>query len=297
MKNPPEMPRLKGFRFPREIVAYAVWVYHRFALSTADVEDLLAERGVIVSRETIRLWVNRFGPHFADCMKRDRPAAADKWHLDEVVIPINGVKHWLWRAVDANGDVLDILVQSHRNAKAAKRFLKKLIDRFGEPRVIVTDKLRGYLKPISSLAPKADHRAHKGLNNRAEGSHRPTRKREKLMGRFNPLGKLRDFSPRTIKSTSSSDLADTISLLLLTAMLDPMLSVCGMNTHWKWWHSSSPTGPFASGSQQLGNAVHRQKSATPCGPALYLFKQLYQRVRSISLVSKISMTSPSRISS
>jgi len=90
MKNPPEMPRLKGFRFPREIVAYAVWVYHRFALSTADVEDLLAERGVIVSRETIRLWVNRFGPHFADCMKRDRPAAADKWHLDEVVIPING---------------------------------------------------------------------------------------------------------------------------------------------------------------------------------------------------------------
>ena len=178
------MPRLKGFRFPREIISYSVWAYHRFALSTADVEDLLSARGVIVSRETIRQWVNRFGPHFADCVKRDRPAAADKWHLDEVVIPINGVKHWLWRAVDANGDVLDILVQSHRNAKAAKRFIKRLIDRFGEPRVIVTDKLRSYLKPISSLAPKADHRAHKSLNNRAEGSHRPTRKREKLMGRF-----------------------------------------------------------------------------------------------------------------
>lgn len=178
------MPRLKGFRFPREIISYAVWAYHRFALSTADVEDLLAARGVTVSREAIRHWVNRFGSHFARCIKRDRPAAADKWHLDEVVIPINGVKHWLWRAVDANGDVLDILVQSHRNAKAAKRFFKKLIDRFGQPRVVITDKLRSYIKPISNLAPDADHRAHKGLNNRAEGSHRPTRKREKLMGRF-----------------------------------------------------------------------------------------------------------------
>ena len=120
--------------------------------------------------------MNRFGRHFADCIKRDRPNAADKWHLDEVVIPINGEKQW--RAVDANGDVLDILVQKHRNAKAAKRFLQRLIDRFGEPRVIITDKLRSYIKPIKSLAPNAEHRAHKGLNNRVEGSHRPTRKRE-----------------------------------------------------------------------------------------------------------------------
>ena len=109
MNIPSSMPRLKGYRFPREIIAYAVWVYHRFALSTADVEDLLADRGVMVSRETIRKWVNRFGRHFADCIMRDRPAAADKWHLDEVVIPINGRKYWLWRAVDAKGDVLDIL--------------------------------------------------------------------------------------------------------------------------------------------------------------------------------------------
>ena len=178
------MPHIKGYRFPREVVAYAVLAYLRFALSTADVEDLLAERGVIVSRESIRLWVNRFGCHFADCIKRDRPKAADKWHLDEVVIPINGEKQWLWRAVDANGDTLDILVQKHRNVKAAKRFLRRLIARFGEPRVIVTDKLRSYIKPIKSLAPGADHRAHKGLNNRVEGSHRPTRKREKIMGRF-----------------------------------------------------------------------------------------------------------------
>lgn len=178
------MPRLKGFRHPREIIAYAVWVYHRFALSTADVEDLLAERGVIVSRETIRLWVNRFGAHFADCIRRDRPSAADKWHLDEVVIPINGIKYWLWRAVDADGDVLDILVQPRRNAKAATRFLKRLIAQFGAPRVVVTDKLRSYFKPIRDLAPDADHRAHKGPNNRIERSHRPTRKREKIMGRF-----------------------------------------------------------------------------------------------------------------
>nr|WP_281283564.1 IS6 family transposase [Palleronia caenipelagi] len=159
MNTPAEMPRLKGYRFPREVIFYAVWAYHRFALSTADVEDLLAERGVIVSRETVRKWVNRFGSHFAHCIKRDRPAAADKWHLDEVVIPINGVKMWLWRAVDGNGDVLDILVQPRRNAKAARRFLKQLITRFGQPRVIITDKLRSYIKPIRQLAPNAEHRA------------------------------------------------------------------------------------------------------------------------------------------
>ena len=187
------MPRLKGYRFPREIVAYAVWAYHRFALSTADVEDLLAERGVIVSRETVRNWVNRFGRHFADCIKRDRPRTSDKRHLDEVVVPINGVKLWLWRAVDADGNVLDILVQKQRNAKAARRFLKRLIDRFGAPRVVITDKLRSYIRPIRNLAAKADHRAHKGLNNRIEGSHRPTRKREKLMGRFNSPGQAQRF--------------------------------------------------------------------------------------------------------
>ena len=184
MNAPSTMPRLKGFRFPRQIISYAVWAYHRFAMSAGDVEDLLAERGVVVSRESIRLWVNRFGRHFASCIKRDRPGAADKWHLDEVVISIRGEKFWLWRAVDANGDVLDILVQKRRDAKAANRFLRRLVDRFGKPRVIVTDKLRSYIKPVKSVTPSADHRAHKGLNNRIEGSHRPTRKREKIMGRF-----------------------------------------------------------------------------------------------------------------
>ena len=184
MDIPTDMPRLKGFRFPREIIAYAVWTYHRFALSTADVEDLLAERGVIVSREAVRLWVNRFGAHFADCIRRDRPRPNDKWHMDEVVITIRGDKHWLWRAIDANGAALDILVQTRRNAKAAKRFFQRLLAQFGEPRVVITDKLRSYIKPIKLLASSADHRAHKGLNNAIEVSHRPIRKREKICGRF-----------------------------------------------------------------------------------------------------------------
>ncbi len=132
------MPDLKGFRYPHEIIAYAVWTYHRFAMSTADVEDLLAARGVIVSREAVRLWVNRFGQHFADCIRQDRPRPNDKWHLDEVVITIRGKKHWLWRAVDANGNVLDILVQTRRNAKAAKRFFQRSVAQFGEPRVVIT---------------------------------------------------------------------------------------------------------------------------------------------------------------
>lgn len=184
MNIPIDLPRLKGFRYPREIIAFAVWAYHRLALSTADVEDLLAARGVIVSREAIRLWVNRFGQHFANFIRRDRPRPNDKWHMDEAMITIRGKKHWLWRAIDADGDVLDILVQTRRNAKAAKRFFQRLVSQFGEPRVVITDKLRSYIKPVKTLAPNTDHRAHKGLNNAIEVSHRPTRKREKIFGKF-----------------------------------------------------------------------------------------------------------------
>lgn len=184
MMKPVPLPPLKGYRHPREVISYAVWAYYRFALSTADVEDLIAERGVIVSRETVRQWVNRFGSHFAACIRRDRPTPRDKWHMDEVVIPINGEAHWLWRAIDANGDVLDILVQKRRNAKAAKRFFRRLVKDYGRPRVLVSDKLRSYGVAVRSVTPDADHRAHKGLNNRIEVSHRPTRKREKIMGRF-----------------------------------------------------------------------------------------------------------------
>ena len=184
---------LKGYRFPRSFISYAVWAYHRFALSLRDVEDLLSERGITVSHETIRAWCSRFGPVIAAAIRRDRPHPSDKWHMDEVVISIGGKKHWLWRAVDSRGDVLDILVQSRRNARAAKRFLKKLMRRWGLPRVAVTDKLRSYDVAIRDLSPGVDHRRHKGLNNRIEASHRHTRRREKIMGRFKSPGQAQRF--------------------------------------------------------------------------------------------------------
>jgi len=172
-------PRLKGFRFPRSVISYAVWAYHRFAFSLRDVEDLLAERGVIVSYESIRVWCQRFGTQIAARIRRDPPVPADKSHMDEVVIPIRGQKHWLWRAVGANGDVLEILVQSRRNAHAAKRFLSKLMQQWGLPRVLVTDKRRSYGVAVRDLCPSVDHRSHKGLNNRSEASHRHTHDEER----------------------------------------------------------------------------------------------------------------------
>lgn len=146
------------------------------------MEELFAERGVIVSRETIRLWVNRFGAHFATCIRRERPRPHGQWHLDEVVAAINGEKHWLWPVIDASGDVLDILAQPHRCANAAKLFLGRLIAR--SQRGVVADKLHSYSKPIAQLVSGTDHRAHKGLNNRIGGPHRPTRRKEKIMARF-----------------------------------------------------------------------------------------------------------------
>lgn len=199
MLNLADLSRLKGFRFPCSVIGYAVWAYHRFALSLRDVEDLLAARGITVSYETIRDWVTRFGSQFAAKIRRDRPRPADKWHLDEVVVPIKGRKHWLWRAVDANGDVLDILVQSRRNKDAAKRFFRKLFRRWGEPRVLITDKLRSYAAAKSEIAPGIEHRQHKGINNLAEASHRHTRRREKIMGRFKSPGQAQRSCRSTIK--------------------------------------------------------------------------------------------------
>ena len=194
MLNLADLSRLKGFRFSRSVIGYAVWAYHRFALSLRDVEDLLAARGIIVSYETVRDWVARFGSQFAAKTRRDRPHPADKWHLDEVVLPIKGRKHWLWRAVDANGDVLDILVQSRRNKTAAKRFFRKLFRRWGAPRVLITDKLRSYAAAKADIAPGIEHRQHKGINNLAEASHRHTRRREKVMGRFKSPGQAQRFA-------------------------------------------------------------------------------------------------------
>lgn len=175
----------KGFRFPAEVISHAVWLYHRFPLSYREVEELLLARGIIVSHETVRQWCDKFGPEYAARLRRRRPQAGDKWHLDEVFIKVNGVRQYLWRAVDQDGNILDILVQSKRDAKAAKRFLAKLMKKQCRvPRVLVTDKCRSYGPAHRALMPSVEHRSHKGLNNRAENSHQPTRQREHAMKGF-----------------------------------------------------------------------------------------------------------------
>jgi putative transposase len=172
-------------RFPAEIISHAVWLYHVFSLSLRDVELLLAERGVVVSYETVRRWCQKFAASFADRVRRRRPRPGDKWHMDEVFIRIQGVQHYLWRAVDQNGVVLDILVQARRDANAGKRFFRRLLKGLQYvPRVIVTDKLRSYGVAQRYLLPSVEHRQSRYLNNRAENSHRPTRSRERQMQRF-----------------------------------------------------------------------------------------------------------------
>ena len=148
------------------------------------VEELLAQRGIIVTYETVRQWCLKFGQSYANELRRRRPRCGDKWHMDEMVLTIGGKKHYLWRAVDQEGNVLDILVQSRRHKKAAKIFRKLLKGLQYVPRVIITDKLRSYGAAKREILPGVEHRQHKRLNNRAENSHQPTRLREKKMRRF-----------------------------------------------------------------------------------------------------------------
>jgi putative transposase len=187
-------PRYARHRFPAEVISHAVWLYFRFPLSLRMVEEMLAARGILVSHETLGQWALKFGRDFANQIRRRIPAAGDKWHLDEVVITIAGEKHWLWRAVDQHGIVLDVLVQSRRNAKAAKRLLRKLLKKQGmAPRVMITDKLASYAAAKKTVMPSVEHRQHKGLNNRAENSHQPTRRRERIMKRFKSAGQAQRF--------------------------------------------------------------------------------------------------------
>ena len=183
MKTPPSHHH--RHRFPAEIISHAVWLYHTFSLSFRDIELMLAERGITLSYETVRCWCVKFGASFAERMRRRRPRPGDKWHLDEVFVRISGVLHYLWRAVDQYGVVLDVLVQSRRDSEAAKRFFRRLLIGLRyEPRVIVTDKLRSYGVARRKLLPSVEHRQSRYLNNRAENSHRPTRRRERHMQRF-----------------------------------------------------------------------------------------------------------------
>jgi putative transposase len=175
----------KRHRFPPKIIAYAVWLYYRFALSFRDVEELLASRGVTVSYEAVRLWCGKFGPEFAYKLRCRRRRLGRRWHVDEVFIRLNGVVHYLWRAVDQNGVVLDILVQAQRDQVAAERFFRHLLRSTDTmPHTVVTDRLRSYSAALPRVLPKVKHQRGHWRNNRAENSHQPTRERERRMRRF-----------------------------------------------------------------------------------------------------------------
>ncbi len=186
--------RYHRHRFPPEIISHPVWLYHRFGISLRDVEDLLAERGIIVSHEAIRLWCGKFGLDYARKLRRWRSRLGDTWFLDEVFVTIRGERHYLWRAVDQDGDVIDILVQRRRDARAAKRFFRKLLKGQGsEPRWLITDKLRSYGAAHRSVMPSVEHVTARYANNRAEASHQPTRQRERQMRRFKSAGQAQRF--------------------------------------------------------------------------------------------------------
>ena len=181
-------------RFPGPIIQHAVWLYARFTLSYRDVEDLLAERGLELSYETVRRWVLKFGCAFARTIPRRRPRPHAQWHLDEMFVTIKGKRHYLWRAVDAEGEVLDFLVQSRRNAKAARRLMRKLLKQQGfAPATMVTDRLRSYGSAIRGLGLSCEHVQGLRKNNRAENAHQSVRRREYKMQRFKSPGSAQRF--------------------------------------------------------------------------------------------------------
>ncbi len=188
-------PSYHGYRFPPDIIAHAVWLYFRFSLSFRDVEDLLAQRGITVTYETIRRWCRTFGRAYARRLRHRRGRLGDTWHLDELFVTLNGCQQYLWRAVDEDGDVLDILVQSRRNRRAAVRFFRKLLKRQGRvPRRLITDKLRSYPAASRTVMPSVVHVTDQYANNRAEVSHQPTRQRERQMRRFKSAVHLQRFA-------------------------------------------------------------------------------------------------------
>jgi len=176
-------------RFPQEIIRHAVWLYYRFCLSYRDVEDLLAERGINVSYETVRRWCLRFGPAYANRLRKRSGPGGDHWFVDEVFVRIDGQLRYLYRAVDQDGQVLDILMQRRRNKHAATRFFRRLLKQQGQaPRRLVTDKLRSYRPAHREVMPSTIHDTSQYANNRAEISHEPSRQRERRMRRFKSVG-------------------------------------------------------------------------------------------------------------
>ncbi len=181
-------------RFHPDIIRQAVWLYFRFTMSYRDVEDLLAERGIDVSYETVRLWVLKFGQAYAYRIRKRRPTAFDHWHIDEVFVNIGGKQMYLWRAVDGEGEVLDILVQKRRNKRAALKLMQKLLRNQGvRPIRIVTDKLKSYGAAFRDLRLSHIHDSRHRLNNRVESSHVPIRRRERKMQHFKSQGSAQRF--------------------------------------------------------------------------------------------------------
>lgn len=188
------MNTYKRHRFPAEIISYAVWLYFRFNLSHRDIEDLLAERGIIVSYETIRLWCIKFGSKYSRRLRKNHQGFGDTFYLDEVFVRIGGKQQYLWRAVDQDGEVVDVFLQRKRNGLAAKRFFKRLLKAHnGEPRKIVTDKLRSYGVAHRELMPDSMHDTSQYSNNRSEQSHQSTRVRERVMRRFKSMNQAQQF--------------------------------------------------------------------------------------------------------
>ena len=188
------MNTYKRHRFPPDIISYAVWLYYRFNLSHRDIEDLLAERGITVSHESIRLWCIKFGAIYTRRLKRKHRGYGDTFYIDEVFIKINGKQNYLWRAVDQDGEVVDVYLQAKRDGAAAKRFFRRLIrNNGGEPRKIVTDKLRSYGVAHRELIPDTIHSTQQYENNRAEQSHEVTRARARGMRRFKSTSQAQRF--------------------------------------------------------------------------------------------------------
>ncbi len=181
-------------RFPPLIIQHSVWLYFKFSLSYRDVEDLLAERGIDVSYETVRRWALKFGQAYARRLRKTRGRADVRWHLDEVFITISGKRSYLWRAVDGEGELLDILVQSHRNKTAALKLMRKLLKKQGfVPDAIITDKLPSYGAALRDLGLSKLHDFGGRKNNRVENSHLPVRQRERRMRRFKSAGSAQRF--------------------------------------------------------------------------------------------------------
>ena len=188
------MNTYKGHRFPSDSMSYTVWLYYRFNLSHRDIEDLLAERRITVSRKAIRLWCIKFGVIYSRRLQRKHRGFGDTFYIDEVFVRINGKQHYLWRAVDQDGEVVDVYLQAKRDGAAAKRFFRRLLrSHGGEPRKIVTDKLRSYRVAHRELIPGTIHSTKQYGNNRAEQSHEATRVRERGMRKFKSVRQAQRF--------------------------------------------------------------------------------------------------------